>query len=66
VPEKVPEKVIAPANHRHDGDCPIPTGEKVPGAWRHLADQSSHKSIDTLRGYVRMRRCFRIILVRLL
>ena len=24
------------------------------------------KSIDTLRGYVRMRRCFRIILVRLL
>jgi hypothetical protein len=29
-----------------------------------LADQSSHKSIDTLRGYVLMRRCFRIILVR--
>ena len=29
-----------------------------------LADQSSHKSMDTLSGYVRMRRCFRIILVR--
>ena len=25
------------ANHRHDGDCPIPAGEKVPGPRRHRA-----------------------------